>query len=129
MIRYVLQMIYSVNMIYTSTDVQRLIAQIPRGKSNAIHAADLAILLGYSPHPNQEELRGLIRYAINQGELIGSNRTGYWIIDTREEVEAVLNSLERRAQGVCDRRNNLLISWNTNNPQERSNLQNMDVKL
>ena len=55
---------------FTSTEIARLIAHLPRGKANAIHATDLAILLGYSPAPNQEELRALIRHAIDQGELL-----------------------------------------------------------
>lgn len=46
-------------------------SQIPRGKANAINAPDLAIRMGYSPEPNQEDLRALIRAAINNNELIG----------------------------------------------------------
>jgi hypothetical protein len=101
---------------------------LPFGKVNSINAPDLAKQLGYSSAPNQEELRALIRQAIDQGELIGSSRTGYWIMDSITEVEEVLNSLEQRAQGVCDRRNSLLNSWNDRNPNNTSRLSNVEVK-
>ena len=46
---------------FSNSEINRLMATLPRGKSNAINAPDLAIQLGYSPAPNQEELRALIR--------------------------------------------------------------------
>ena len=112
---------------FTNDDIKQLMLNLPKGKPNAINAPDLAIRLGYSSAPNQEELRALIRQAINQGELIGSSRSGYWIIDSKEEVEEVLDSLGQRAQGVCDRRNNLLDSWNKNNPKNKSSYTHEDV--
>ena len=76
----------------------------------------------------QEELRALIRMAIDNGELIGSSSSGYWIMDSLQELEEVLNSLEGRAQGTCDRRNSLLDSWNSKNPTNQSSLCHVDVK-
>lgn len=114
---------------FSRSEINKLIAKLPKGKAKAINAPDLALQLGYSPAPNQEELRALIRQAINEGELIGSSNSGYWIIDTVFEVEEVLNSLEQRAQGVCDRRNNLLNSWNSRNPKNNTQLQNMNIKV
>ena len=58
--------------------INDLMAALGKGKTNAIHAADLARLLGLSPEPNQEDLRELIRQAIDQGALIGSSKIGYW---------------------------------------------------
>jgi hypothetical protein len=113
---------------FTSIEIKLLLAALPLGKINAIHAANLALKLGYSAAPNQEELRALIREAIDQGELIGSSNSGYWIMDSRAEVEKVLKSLKQRAQGVCDRRNNLLNSWNVRNPTDKSVLTNLNVK-
>ena len=116
-------------MANSASEVTRLMSFLKTGKANAIHAADLAGLMGYSTAPNQEELRELIRYAIDQGELIGSipNR-GYWIFASSAEVEEVLDSLEGRAQGICERRNNLLDSWNRNNPKHKSFYSFVDVK-
>lgn len=114
--------------MFPRSEITRLVANLPTGKATAINAHDLATILGYSSAPNQEELRALIRQAIDEGELIGSNNSGYWLINSRIEIEDVLNSLEQRAQGVCDRRNNLLNTWNSKNPYNLLSLQNMDVK-
>ena len=113
---------------FTSADITKLMSQIPKGKSNAINAPDLAVRMGFSPAPNQEELRALIRMALDNGELIGSSSSGYWIMDSLQELEEVLNSLEGRAQGTCDRRNSLLDSWNSKNPTNQSSLCHVDVK-
>jgi hypothetical protein len=113
---------------FSNADIRRLVSELPKGEINAINAPDLANRLGYSSAPNQETLRALIRQAINQGELIGSSHSGYWILDSKVEVEEVLDSLEQRSQGVCDRRNSLLDSWNTNNPKNVSSYSHVDVK-
>ena len=49
-------------------------------------------------------------------------------MDSLQELEEVLNSLEGRAQGTCDRRNSLLDSWNSKNPTNQSSLCHVDVK-
>lgn len=112
----------------TQAQITTLIAELPYGKANAINAPDLATKLGYSSAPNQEELRAVIRQAIEQGELIGSSNSGYWIIDSKSEVEEVLNSLQQRAQGVCDRRNSLLNSWNAKNQNNPTSYIEVNVK-
>lgn len=113
---------------FSRAEINQLINNLPKGKMNAINAPDLAKQLGYSSAPNQEELRALIRQAINEGELIGSSKQGYWIINSKAEVEEVLNSLEQRAQGVCDRRNKLLNSWNVNNQNNQLVLSDVNVR-
>lgn len=113
---------------FTAYDISRLMSSLKRGQANAIHAADLASILGFSPLPNQEELRVLIRQAIDQGELILSSHSGYYIPASLQEVEELLDSLERRAQGVCDRRNNILNSWNNHNPENTSSMPIVTVK-
>lgn len=114
---------------FTPKEVSKLISFLKKGMKNGIHAADLAGLMGYSTAPNQEELRELIRYAIDRGELIGSTpHHGYWLFASLSEVEEVLDSLEGRAQGVCDRRNALLDSWNAKKPKSKSSRSHVDVK-
>lgn len=113
---------------FTTNEISHLMSALGKGEVNAIHAADLAAVLGYSSRPNQEDLRELIRQAINQGELILSSNSGYYIPASLQEIEEVLNSLERRAQGTCDRRNSLLDSWNSKNPTNQSSLCHVDVK-
>lgn len=114
--------------MFDDSEISRLLMYIPEGRNNAINAAELAAELGYSAHPNQEELRELIRQAIQRGALIGSSNVGYWIINSKDEAEEVLNSLQRRAQGVCERRNNLLAAWNRNYPEDVCTLPVLDVK-
>ena len=110
---------------FTTNEISQLMSALGKGEVNAIHAADLAAVLGYSSRPNQEDLRELIRQAINQGELILSSNSGYYIPASLQEIEEVLNSLER---GTCDRRNSLLDSWNSKNPTNQSSLCHVDVK-
>lgn len=112
---------------FTQADINNLMSILQRGKQNAIHAVDLAIGLGYNPSPNQEDTRALIRYAIENGELIGSNNNGYWILDSVAEVDEVLDSLEGRAQGVCDRRNNIKDHWNATHPHNNTSLPDKNV--
>ncbi|WP_375181430.1 hypothetical protein [Chryseobacterium sp.] len=115
-------------MSYSKSEINKLIATLPKGKSSAINAPDLAMKLGYSSLPNQEELRAVIRFAIDSGFLIGSGKSGYWLIDSIEEINEVLDSLESRAQGVCDRRNKLLESWNNSNPKKQSVKLHLNLK-
>lgn len=107
--------------------INDLLAALGKGKRNAIQAADLARVLGFSPEPNQEDLRDFIREAINNGALIGSSKQGYWEIDTVDELNAVMDSLENRAQGVCERRNALLTTWNRIHPNNPSSKQQKNV--
>lgn len=113
---------------FTTADINRLMSQIPKGKTNAINAPNLAILMGLPSAPNQEDLRDLIRMAIDQGELIGSSHNGYWVLNSSQEVEKVLDSLQKRAQGTLDRRNNILQSWNAKNPNIPSSRVDVNVK-
>lgn len=113
-------------MSFTQQEVVALLQTLPLTKQQAINASDLANALGYNPAPNQEKLRALIRFAINTGELIGSSNKGYWRISDRQELEEVLDSLEQRAQGTCDRRNNLIDNWN-NQFQNQANRVPKDI--
>lgn len=113
---------------FTAQDVTKLMSALKKGKSNALTADVLSGLLALDPQRTNEPLRGLISFAIDQGELIGSNNSGYWIIDSVAELDEVLHSLERRAQGTCDRRNNIRASWNAKHPKNQTTLPDMNVK-
>ena len=67
---------------------------IPVGKANPINAPELAEKMGLPSEPNQEELRAIIRQAIAEGELIGSNSSGYWIVDSIEELRVTTAARE-----------------------------------
>ncbi len=68
--------------------------------------------------PTNEHVRSLIRDMIfNHGCLIGSLmfRSGYWIIQTQEELDQVVNQLQSRAIGVMERAEVLQQNWNNRN--------------
>ncbi|UGU17947.1 hypothetical protein LS482_08705 [Sinomicrobium kalidii] len=106
--------------MFTQEQIQALLNVLPERKEDAINAPELARALGYSSLPNQEELRALIRQAIRENHLIGSDNSGYWLINSLDELEDILDSLERRAKRTCDRRNHLLNAWNEKYPDNLS---------
>lgn len=112
---------------FTAKDVALLMTHLKLGKANAMTSDQLAQLLNLAPQRTNEPLRELISYAIAQGELIGSGSSGYWIIDSVGELDEVLDSLEGRAQGTCDRRNRLLAAWNATHPHNQSTLRPKNV--
>ncbi len=64
--------------------------------------------------PTNEHVRDLIRDMIfNHGSLIGSLmfKKGYWIIINEQELENVINQLNKRADGVRERANVLQKNW------------------
>lgn len=98
-------------------EVQRLLGHIPYGKSNAIHAEDIALQLGYPNSGNQVETRQLIRYAIQQGNIILSTpANGYWRSNNKQEVIDYINALLSRADDILTRSNEIKSAWNSINP-------------
>ena len=72
--------------------IPQLLAAIPYGKSNAIHAQALAQQLGLLVGGNEVETRQLIREAISQGHIILSIPViGYWRSNDRQEVLEYIN--------------------------------------
>ena len=68
--------------------------------------------------PTNEHVRDLIRDMIlNHGAYIGSLMwgDGYWIIQSDEELDQVIQSLESRADGVLKRSNALRTNWENRN--------------
>lgn len=97
-------------------EVQRLLECIPYGKSNARHAGDIAAQLGYPTDGNQVETRQLIRYAIQQGNIIlSSTANGYWRSNDKQEVEKYIRALLNRADEIQTRGNEIKNAWNSIN--------------
>jgi len=68
--------------------------------------------------PTNEHVRDLIRDMIlNHGCCIGSLmwEDGYWIIQSEEELNRVIQSLENRADGVIRRAEALRVNWQNRN--------------
>ena len=98
-------------------ELQRLLNIIPLGRVIALHAEDIARLMWYPTGGNQVETRELIRYAIQQGNIIVStSREGYWRSNIKQEVIDCTDSLKNRADEIYDRSNELKNAWNQANP-------------
>lgn len=104
-------------MNYTQQDINLLIRVIPGGKQNAIHAIDIARRLNYPTGGNEVETGGLIRYAIQNGHIILSiTRVGYWVSQSKIEIETYIQSLKSRADDTYRRSEELKNTWNILNP-------------
>ena len=83
--------------------IPQLLAAIPYGKSNAIHAQALAQQLGLPVGGNEVETRQLIREAISQGHIILSiPAIGYWRSNDRQEVLEYINELKKLSNVYVD---------------------------
>ena len=101
----------------TQQDINQLIRIVPSGKQNAIHAIEIARRLNYPTDGNQVETRGLIRYAIQNGHIILSiTRVGYWVSQSKIEIETYIQSLKSRADDTYRRSEELKNTWNILNP-------------
>jgi hypothetical protein len=96
------------------------------GHLNPITARNPALHFNISDGGVEVVMRDVIREAIKQGQLIGSNSHGFYIIDDLPEIEHNLNSLQSRAEKILQRRRNLLNDWNNipnqNNPTNLTDL-------
>lgn len=98
-------------------EVQRLLSHISFGKANAIHATNLASKMGYPTGHNQVELRHLIHEAIQLGNIILCNtRVGYWRSNSKQEVQTYIKALNRRADEIYRRSNDIQQAWNQDHP-------------
>ncbi|ERJ80385.1 hypothetical protein J5A56_02780 [Prevotella melaninogenica] len=97
-------------------------------KANPITATDLAIHFGISDGGVEVEMRNVIREAIAQNELIGSNSRGFYLIGNLSELEENLDSLESRANNILERRRNMMNSWNSINPNNTTSKTDLNVR-
>ena len=66
--------------------------------------------------PTNEHVRDLIRDMIfNHGCLIGSDNRGYWVIETKQELQNVIDSLNSRAEEINERAVALRNNWKNRN--------------
>lgn len=93
-----------------------------------ITARDLATHFGISDGGTEVPMRSVIRDAIFQNQLIGSNNRGYYLIGTLSELEENLDSLQSRAEGDLQRRTNMMTSWNNQNSANQTSRVDLFVK-
>jgi len=90
---------------------QQLIRFLRRGQNNPITAREIAEHFDVSDRGVEVPIRDVIRQAIADGELIGSNNHGFFLIDKEEEYENYLKSLRSRQRGISKRIRNLQNNW------------------
>jgi hypothetical protein len=79
----------------------------------ALTAQNLPVIQGRT----QEHVRQSISSMVNDhGQLIGSGRTGYYIITSRDEVIDTIMDLVSRSRSNLDRGTRLRNEWNALNP-------------
>jgi hypothetical protein len=99
------------------------------GHRNPITDRNLALNFSISDGGVEVAMRNVIRVAIEQGKLVGSNNRGFYIIDNLKEIEHNLNSLRSRAEKNLQRRRNLLNDWNNQpNQNNPTNLTDLEIE-
>jgi hypothetical protein len=81
------------------------------GSDNPITAREIAEHFDASDGGVEVPIRDVIRQAIEEGGLIGSNNHGFFLINTQEEYNNYLESLRSRQRGISNRIKNLQNNW------------------
>ena len=108
--------------MFNQTDIDELIEILPVGRSNAIIANQIALLLGYPQGGNQVKTRQLISHAIENGAIIlsssGRHPKGYWTSNDILDVTRYVESLRSRSREISDRADAIITNWNNSNPDD-----------
>ena len=91
---------------------QQLMSYLHRGRNNALTARQIALHFRCSDGGVEVPIRGVIREAIQDGELIGSHNRGFYIIDDEQDFRRYIRSLESRRNKIATRASNLRRNWN-----------------
>jgi len=84
-----------------------------KGKENSITASKIGQSLNIPEDDTVSTTRSLITKLIkNQGLPIGANETGYYLIQTEEELNECTRYLNYRIYGIYDRINRLISNFN-----------------
>ena len=76
-----------------------------RGKENAIFASEIAEEVGIEDGDTTVNTREYITELLEEGIPLASNPgLGYWVIETQEELDNYVGSLERRARSIENRK-------------------------
>jgi len=98
-----------------SNEEQKILSYLKnnaQGKANKKTSNEIQQATGLPAGGNTNEfIREVIRKLIYNGALIGSDNGGYWIIQNKNELEAVVNGLNSRAKEIQERANALQGNW------------------
>ncbi len=91
-----------------SYHVKRLLDLLQPGKRNGISARALEKALGFEEREDQPEVRDLVSDATIGWNLpISSGKTGFYIVETKEEYEEELSILEEERRALLELLNGL----------------------
>jgi len=90
---------------------RQLMHYLQPGRANARTARIIAVHFHCSDGGVEVPIRGVIRQAIEDGELIGSCRQGFYIIDDAQDFRRYIRSLESRRRKIARRITNLNRNW------------------
>lgn len=78
------------------------------GEGNEITSAEIADIIGISEDDTHPNTRSLIEDTMKQYEIpIGSNTKGYFIIQSKKELDKYIRNLDARIEGIEERKNNV----------------------
>lgn len=92
----------------------QIIAALPIGKNNAMKVADIERRIGNQPSgSNNDRTRREVKRLVNHYNLpLGSSSAkGYWIINSEEELQKVLDGIEATIEKYKYKQNSLIEGW------------------
>lgn len=92
---------------------QQIIAALPIGKRNAKNVATIAKRLGIPPSgTNDDKTRKEVVGTIHTDNIpLGSNRSGYWLIDSDQECNEIVAALNETIAIYVNKRDAILRGW------------------
>lgn len=75
------------------SEIERVVAAIPKGKENAIHQLELSAALQLHP----SAVKKCVKQARQQGSPILSSSKGYWLSESKEETAQYVQMMRRQA--------------------------------
>lgn len=91
-----------------------------RGMDNAITSGEINERVGIeATDGSQPRTREAIKYLMfEENMVIGSHRTGYFLIESEEEMLDYIETLDSRIQGIMDRRKKVMDLYRGREPDE-----------
>jgi len=94
--------------------LQQIIDALPVGKKNAMKVSDFEEAIGNEPSgTNNDQTRREVKDAIDHHEIpVGSSPPkGYWLIDSDEEYQEVIDGLNSIIETYTTKRNSITRGW------------------
>jgi len=95
------------------TTHEQIITALPIGKRNAKNVANIAQQLGIPPSgTNNDKTRKQVVRTVHTDDIpLGSNRSGYWLIDSDQECDEVVAALNETITIFVNKRDAIIRGW------------------